>query len=105
MLERWDALACFPYLSTVKIGNNDRTMNAGFGNDFPPRRNDQAVPVGFAAALMLAGLGSGQHETAVLDRTGAQQHVPVRLAGWFGEGRGDRQEIGARLGRSQIWVR
>src|SRR5215510_1621309 len=102
MLERWDALACFPYLSTVKIGNNDRSMNTGFGNDLPPWRNDQAVPVGLASALMPAGLGGGQHEATILDGACAQQHVPVGLPGWLGEGRRDRQEIGTRLGQRAI---
>ncbi len=34
-----------------------------------------------------------------------QQHVPVRLAGLAGEGRGNGQEIGARLrqGPIQVW--
>src|SRR6476660_8665627 len=104
MLERWDALARFPYLGTVKVGNNDRSMDAAFGKDLAPRRNNQAVAVGFPAALVLAGLGSGQHKTAILNRSRTQQHGPVRLTGWSGESRGDRQEIGPCLGERAIKV-
>ena len=52
--------------------------------------------------LVLAALGGGEHEAAVLDRARAHQHVPMGLAGLFGEGGGDRQERGAGLGQRAI---
>ena len=39
------------------------------------------MPVGLAPVLVLAGLGRSDNEAPVLDGAGAQQNVPMRLAG------------------------
>ena len=48
---------------------------------------------------VLAALGRGQHETAVLDGPGPQQDVPVGTAGDMGEGAGHGDQLGAGLGQ------
>src|SRR3954453_19226032 len=57
------------------------------------------MAIGLALVLMHAGLCRRKHETAVLDRAGAQQRVPMRLAGLSREGRRHREE--RRTGFSQ----
>src|SRR5262245_10229887 len=105
MLEGRDALTRFRYLGTVKISNNDGSMNAAFGNDLAPWRYDEAVAVGLATALVFAGLRGGQDKASVLNGAGADQHVPMRLAGRLGEGGGNGQEIGTGLGQGAIKLR
>ena len=87
MLERGDALARLRYLGTVKISNNDRSMNAAFGNDLAPGRNDETVAIGFPAAFVLAGLRCGQDEATIFNGARPDQHAPMRLAGGSGKGR------------------
>src|SRR5271156_3473215 len=53
-------------------------------------------------ALVGAALRRGKHETTILDRARAQQHMPVRLAGLLGKGRWYRQERSAGLGERTI---
>src|SRR6266542_5038585 len=50
---------------------------------------------GRATVLVHAALRGREHVAAVLDRAGADQHVPMRLAGLLGEGGRDRDERGA----------
>src|SRR5450756_585884 len=50
---------------------------------------------GLAAVLVLAALRGGEHEAAVLDGAGADQHMPMRLASLLGESRRDREHGGA----------
>src|ERR1035437_6601006 len=52
---------------------------------------------GLAPVLVLAALCGGEHEAAVLDGAGADQHMPMRLAGLLGESRRDREHGGAGL--------
>ena len=91
-----------------RVDLGDRRCRArscvGFGQDAAPGIDDQRMAEGFAAVLMLAALRGGDHERAVLDGAGAQQHVPVRLAGLPGEGGGHGQHIGAgqRLGAEKL---
>ena len=57
---------------------------------------------GVAAVLVAPALRGREHERRVLDRAGAQQHVPVRLAGLLGEGRRAREEGRAGLGQRPV---
>src|SRR5664280_3214144 len=57
---------------------------------------------GLAPVLVLAALRGGEHEAAVLYGAGADQHMPMRLAGLLGESGGDRQHGGAGLGQRAI---
>ncbi len=57
-----------------------------------PGIDDQRMAEGLALVLVQPGLRGGEHEAAVLDGAGAQQRVPMRFAGLFGEGRGHREE-------------
>src|SRR5262245_66193306 len=86
----------------VDVGRDDAGLFAGLSKDHAPRVDDEAVAVGAAAVLMLAGLGGRDDEAAGLDRARALQHVPVREARGVGEGRGDRQERGAGFGERAI---
>ena len=97
MLQRGNALACFQYLGTVKIGNNDRSMNAAFSQDLAPWRNNQAVPERLPTALVLARLRGGEDEAASFDGTRADQHMPMGLTGGSGEGRRNRQKSAPAL--------
>ena len=47
----------------------------------------------------LAVLVGGEHEGLILDRPGAQQHLPVIAAGRQGEGRGNSEDLGAADGK------
>ena len=51
---------------------------------------------------MRAALSGGEDETAGLDRTRAQQHLPMGLAGRHGKRRGDRDQAGTGLGKVAI---
>src|SRR5262245_58587745 len=95
MLERGDAGARFGRGGKIDIGKDNARRLAAFSQDLAPRRDDQAVAEGGAAVLVQAALGGGEHERAGLDRTGADQNVPMRLPGLLGEGRGNGDELGA----------
>ena len=60
--------------------------------DLAPRIDDQRVAKGVAAILVVPGLGRGDDEQAGLDRTRAQQDVPVRAPRGNREGGGDRDD-------------
>src|SRR4029077_7425571 len=105
MPERGDALACLRYLGTVKISNNDRSMNAAFGNDLAPGRNDETVSIGFPATFVLTSLRRGQHKTTILNGARADQHAPMRLAGGSGKSGRNGQKIGTRLSKGAIELR
>jgi hypothetical protein len=68
-------------------------FSAHVEQDLAPGPDDEAVAVGVAAVLMMAALGGGDDEHARLDRPGAHQDVPVRLAGRDGEGGGDGEQF------------
>src|SRR5215470_1022101 len=105
MLKRGDALARLRYRNSIKIGNYDGRMNAGFGNNFAPWRNDQAVTVGLPATLVLTRLGRRQYKAAVLDGPRAHEHAPMRFARGPRECRGNGQEIGPCLGQRTVEMR
>ena len=56
-----------------------RLVMVGLGEDPAPGIDDQRMAEGLAAVLVLAALRGGDHEGAVLDGAGAQQHMPMRL--------------------------
>ena len=97
MLERGDALARLRYLGTVKISNNDRSMNAAFRDNLAPGRNNKAMSVGLSPTFVLAGLGCSQDKAAIFDGSGADQHAPMRLAGGPGKGGWNGNKIGTCL--------
>ena len=65
----------------------------------PPRVDDHRVAPGLVVRRRLADLAGGDHEDLVLDRAGAQQHLPVVAAGHRGEGGGDGDHAARRAGR------
>ena len=69
-----------------------------------PRIDGQRMAVGRPPVLVPADLGGGDDERAGLDRPGAHQHVPVRLAGRHGEGGGDAEDGRAVIAERRIKV-
>ena len=84
-------------LGRIDLGHHHAGLGAAFGDDAAPRIDHQRMAEGLAAVLVLAALRRGEHVAAVLDGAGAHQHVPVRLAGLLGEGRGNGEERRAGL--------
>ena len=74
-----------------------------------PGIDDRAVAPAIAPRQMLSHLRRRDHEAAVLDGAGAQQDLPVRLAGVRRESRRHEQDLGAaqrqraiQLGKAQV---
>ena len=63
----------------------------GLGDDGAPGVDDHAVAEAAHARIVIAGLAGRDHVALVLDRPGAQQHLPVVPTGVGGE-RGRHQE-------------
>src|SRR5262245_1626229 len=64
----------------------DARLGAGLGQNAAPRICDEGMSECFPAVLVLAALCRREHEGAVLDRTRAHEHMPMRLASLLGEG-------------------
>ncbi len=58
-----------------------------------PRIHDHAVAVGFASVDVIAALRRGNHVGQVFNGAGAQQDFPVHLAGGFGKGGGQHDQV------------
>ncbi len=86
----------------IDLGDQHARFGAAFGEDAAPRIDHERMAEGLAAVLMPAALRSGEHEAAVFDRAGAQQHVPMRFAGLAGECRRDGEERSAGFGQRPI---
>ena len=95
MLERGDAGAGFRRGRKIDLGEDHAGLLAGLGQHLAPRRDDQAMAESGAPVLMQPALGGGEHEGAGLDSAGADQHMPMGLAGLLGEGGGDADELRA----------
>ena len=67
-----------------------------------PGPDGHGMAPGGAAVLVGAALGGGQDEGAGLDRPGAQQHLPVGLAGGPGEGGGHGEDLRAGPGQGAV---
>src|SRR6266576_5330761 len=89
-------------LRRIDLRQENAGLYAALGEHLAPGRNDQRVAIGLALVLMHATLGCGEHEAAVLDGAGAQQGVPMRLAGLSGKGGGLGEERGAAFGERAI---
>src|SRR5947207_95449 len=71
----------------LQLGRDDALAFGPHRDDVAPRIGDQRVAPGAPAVLVPAALRRGRDVALVLDRAGAQQEFPVRLAGRVGEGR------------------
>ena len=90
MLERRDPAPDAVERREVEIGH-DRGLGVGGAREHePPRVDDQRAPAGAVAGRMGADLVGRDHEALVLDRAGAQQHLPVVARGRERERRRDR---------------
>ncbi len=92
VLQRGDSRARGRDLGRIDLGQDHARLGAAFGEDAAPGVDDERMAEGLAAVLVLAALRGREHEAAVLDRAGAHQHMPMRLAGLLGEGRGDGEK-------------
>src|SRR5215210_845911 len=83
----------------VDLGEGDPRAVRGTGNGEAPGVHDQGVPIARleTGVIVLAVLG-GRHQVALaLDGAGAEQRLPVVLAGHQGEGRRDHQDLRSLL--------
>src|SRR5215475_11114473 len=60
------------------------------------------MPERVATIFVFTTLRGSEYETAVFDRAGAYEHVPVRLARLFGKRRWNSQHRGAGFGQGSI---
>src|SRR5690349_5134587 len=97
MLKRWYSTPHGCNCRRVDICKNNPRLAGVLGQHLAPRIDDDRMAECFAAVLVEAALGGGNHETAVLNSAGAHQHVPVRLTGLLRERRRNCEEGAARL--------
>src|SRR6185312_878200 len=102
VLQRRHGFACGLDLGRIDLGEEHAGLDAAFGQNLAPGRNDQRVTVSLALVLMQARLCRRKDEAAGLDGAGAEQYMPMRLAGLAGEGRGYGQERRAAFGQRAI---
>ena len=83
MGEGWNLCPGLLDLCKIKFRNQNARFGSPFGDDFTPRRNDQAVAIGGPAIFVRAALRCSKDETAGFDGSCAGQYVPMGLAGLF----------------------
>src|ERR1700743_3820732 len=71
----------------IDFGGEDARFRAAFRKNFAPWAYNQTVAIGVPAVGMKSSLRRCDHESAVLDRPGPQQHVPMCFSGGLGESR------------------
>ena len=86
VLQRRHGLAGGLNLRGVDLGKKHAGLDAAFGENLAPGGDDQRMPEGLTLVLVHAALRRGEDEATGLDGAGAQQRVPMRLAGLSGEG-------------------
>src|SRR5690606_24020497 len=88
MIKRRDPGTGFLDLRLVERGGYDARVSPGFGEDFTPWVDDEAVAISFPAVFMTAALRRRNDEASGLDRARPQKNVPVGFAGDAGESGG-----------------
>ena len=94
----------------IDVADQDaRFIVIEFADNPAPRVDDQRMAEGLAPVLVQAALRGADHEGAVFDGAGADQCVPVRLAGLTGERRRRGQDgspshrlAAEQIGKAQI---
>jgi len=81
----------------TQVGDEDTGIAAQLRDHPAPGIDQRAVSVGLATVDVETALGGSQHERLILDGTGTQQDVPVRLPGLRGEGSGHCHEFRALI--------
>src|SRR5712691_3619283 len=89
----------------VDARGDDPDFLAAIGQHLAPRIDDQRMAVALAPGRVLAPLRRREDKAAILNRAGAQQHMPVRPAGRYREHRRYGEEIGSGLRQRAIEVR
>src|SRR5213595_3635663 len=92
-------------LRKIDDGCNSPGRIAGFRQNLAPGGDDQRMAISAPTTGMLATLRRREHEGAGLNRPGAQQNMPMRLTRRYGEGGGNADDGGARMGEIAIELR
>src|SRR5947208_2736824 len=83
-------------LGSVDFNRDNTGLVAGLGDDLAPGGYRKARAEGLTPAFMQAPLSGCKDEAPGLDRSSAQQHMPMRFTRQFGESRGHSDEVRAR---------
>src|SRR5271156_2044403 len=89
----------------IDRSDDDALLIGGAGNHASPRIDDHRIAVVAVAVDVGAELGRRDHISLVLDRAGAQQRLPMRLAGGEGERARDRDNLCAGKSEAAIEFR
>ena len=79
--------------SAGDVVNRTNTELIGLDRFFAPGIDHQAMAISAATILVLADLRRRDDKGARLDRAGALEQVPMRLAGWHSESRRNRDQV------------
>src|SRR2546423_2689585 len=102
MVERPDHPPGGPDPVEIALGLDYSFDFAAVRQDFTPGRDNEGMAESPPAAGMLAGLSRGDDEAAGLDSAGAEQHVPMGLAGRDSEGGRHHEDRGAGPGKRRV---
>src|ERR1700733_4254950 len=102
MLQRRYGLARRLDQRRVDFRHEDAWLDAALGQYLAPGRDDQRMTEGLALVLVQASLGCREYEAAVFDGAGAQQRMPMGLAGFSRKGGRHREERSAAFGKRAI---
>src|SRR6185436_2608486 len=89
-------------LRGIDLSEEHAGLDAALGENLAPGGDDQRMAEGLTLVLVHTALRRREDEAARLDGAGAQQRVPMRLAGLSGEGRRHREERRAGFGQRAI---
>ena len=88
----------------VELGADQALTLGLLGDQAAPGVDQQAVAPGAAAILMQSALRGSSHKSQILDRSGAQQNIPVGLSRTGGECAGHQQQVNPGCGGLAVGV-
>jgi len=86
MLQRGNGFARGLDQRGIDLRHEHAGFDAALSQYFAPGGDNQGVPEGLALILVQAGLGCRKNKSAIFDGAGAQERVPMGLAGLPREG-------------------
>jgi len=105
MLQSGQLVAPLGQHTRIQFGAHHAGFLGLLGQDLAPGVDQQRLAPGTAPIGVRAPLCRSGHEGQVLDGTGTQQHLPMRLARGVGEGAGHQQQVSAALGVGAVQLR